>query len=345
MDEGRIDRAALLRRVTAGGAALWIGGLAAAPELEAASLGVYPSHPRWRFVFVSHETLNPAFVPTQYGAGDAAALLGVDVRWTGSPKADVRETLAAFRSAVDGKADAIAVSVIDHTAFEAPIKRALGKGIPVVSFNADGGSTGPKARLAYVGEDLRGTGVALGQRIAKLVRTGRVAILAATPSQLDLQPRIDGAIAAIRQSLKPIEPFVVATGAEAIDALSRADQALAREKDLHGAFAVDPISTQALGTVLEKRGYQVVAGGYDVLPPTLDLIQKGIFAFTIDQQRYLQGFYPVLQLFLYKLSGGLIGPANADTGFRFVGKDDVASYLDAKTRFEGSSSKHRYPVR
>ena len=32
-------------------------------------------------------------------------------------------------------------------------------------------------------------------------------------------------------------------------------------------------------------------------------------------------------------------------GLRFVGKDDVASYLEAKTRFEGSSSKHRYPVK
>src|SRR5204863_422915 len=83
-------------------------------------------HPRWRFVFVSHETLNPAFVPTQYGAVDAATLVGVDVRWTGSASADLGETLAAFRSAVSGKADAIAVSVIDRSAFESPIKQALG---------------------------------------------------------------------------------------------------------------------------------------------------------------------------------------------------------------------------
>jgi simple sugar transport system substrate-binding protein len=346
VEEGRIDRAALLRRVATGGAALWVGGLAQAPTLQAASPStVYPSHPRWRFVLVSHETLNPAFVPTQYGAADAGALLGVDVRWTGSATADVGETVAAFRSAVDGKADAIAVSVIDRSAFESPIRRALGKGIPVVSFNADGGSAGPKARLAYIGEDIRASGLALGQRIGNLVRTGRVAILAATPSQLDLRPRIEAAISAIRQSLKPIEPFVVETSAESVDALSRVDQALGREKDLRGAFALDPISTQALGTVVEKRGYKLVAGGYDVLPPTLDLVQRGIFTFTVDQQRYLQGFFPVLQLFLYKLSGGLIGPANANTGFRFVGKGDAALYLQAKTRFEGSSSKHRYPVR
>jgi simple sugar transport system substrate-binding protein len=338
----------LLRRVATCGAALWLGGLADAHASEAASLAaVYPSHPRWRFVFVSHETLNPAFVPTQYGAVDAAALVGVDVRWTGSTRGDLDETLAAFRSATGGKADGIAVSIIHRTAFEAPIKRALGQGIPVVAFNADGGLNGPKARLAYVGEDLRGSGLALGQRIAQLVRTGRVGIFAATPAALDLQPRIQGAVDAIRKSLRPIEPAVVSTSADAIDAVSRVDAAFARYKDLRGAFAVDPISTQALGVVLEKRGAvgKMVAGGYDVLPPTLELVRKGSFAFTVDQQRYLQGFYPVLQLFLYKLSGGLIGPANADTGFRFVTKADVTQYLDAKTRFEGSSSKHRYPVR
>ena len=348
MEEGRIDRASLLRRLATGGAALWLGGLAEAPGAHAASLGtVYPSHPRWRFVFVSHETLNPAFVPTQYGAVDAATLVGVDVRWTGSASADLGETLAAFRSAVGGKADAIAVSVIDRSAFESPIKQALGKGIPVVSFNADGAGTGPKARLAYVGEDLRGSGFALGQRIAGLVRSGRVAIFAATPAALDLQPRIEGAIAAIRQSLKPIEPAVVATTSDAVDALARVVAALGQRKDLRGVFAVDPISTQALGLALEKRGVggKLVAGGYDVLPPTLELVRKGVFAFTIDQQRYLQGFYPVLQLFLYKLSGGLIGPADADTGFRFVTKDEVALYLNVKTRFEGSSSKHHYPLR
>ena len=345
---GRIDRAALLRRLAAGGGALWLGGLADAASAHAASLAaVYPSHPRWRFVFVSHETLNPAFVATQYGAVDAATLVGVDVRWMGSSRGDLAETLAAFRSAVSGKADAVAVAVIDRSAFEDPIKQALGKGIPVVSFNADGAGAGPKARLAYVGEDLRGTGFALGQRIAKLVRSGRVAIFAATPAALDLQPRVEGAVAAIRQSLKPVEPTVVATTADAGEALSRVDAAFAQRKDLRGAFALDPISTQALGLVLTKRGFagKVVAGGYDVLPPTLELVQKGIFAFTVDQQRYLQGFYPVLQLFLYKLSGGLIGPANADTGFRFVTKDEVGLYLEAKTRFEGSSSKHRYPVR
>ena len=49
-------------------------------------------------------------------------------------------------------------------------------------------------------------------------------------------------------------------------------------------------------------------GGFDLLPKTLELIDDGLLDFTIDQQPYLQGFYTVMEMFMYKLSGGLMGP-------------------------------------
>jgi simple sugar transport system substrate-binding protein len=58
--------------------------------------------------------------------------------------------------------------------------------------------------------------------------------------------------------------------------------------------------------------------------------------FTTDQQPYLQGFIPVLQLYLYKLSGGAVSPANTDTSLAYVTSDNVDIYL-APSRFEGST--------
>ena len=55
---------------------------------------------------------------------------------------------------------------------------------------------------------------------------------------------------------------------------------------------------------LHERG--VRAGGYDLLPATLRAIHDRDLDFTIDQQPYLQGFLPVLQLFLDRYSGGLV---------------------------------------
>ena len=77
-------------------------------------------------------------------------------------------------------------------------------------------------------------------------------------------------------------------------------------KNLAGMFAVDAGDTQGVGQIIQKHSLQgkVIGGGYDLLPGTLELIKSGFLDFTIDQQPYLQGFHPVIQLFLYKLSGG-----------------------------------------
>jgi simple sugar transport system substrate-binding protein len=85
----------------------------------------------------------------------------------------------------------------------------------------------------------------------------------------------------------------------------------------------------------------VRAGGYDLTPDTLTAINTGNLDFTVDQQPYLQGFLPIIQLFLYKLSGGLQQPSSTNTGQLFVTKDNVGPYLKTQTRFEGSSSKEK----
>jgi simple sugar transport system substrate-binding protein len=46
-------------------------------------------------------------------------------------------------------------------------------------------------------------------------------------------------------------------------------------------------------------------------------------------------------LFVYKLSGGLSGPADINTGLKFVTKGNVEPYLTTKSRFEGSSDEEK----
>jgi simple sugar transport system substrate-binding protein len=347
---GGIDRAALMRRIALGGAAASVPALVSAQQAFGATAagggGNYPSHPKWKFAFINHVTTNPFFVPTQYGAQDAGALINSTFTWTGSTKADVGEMINAFNAAVSAKADGIAVCVVDKSAFEAPIKRALAKGIPVLAYNADGARNGPKARMAYIGQALYESGFAMGTRIASLVPKGDVALFIATPGALNIQPRIDGAIAAIKQSGKPINPKAVATDADLSKELTAIDSYYLGHKSLAGMFAVDAGDTQGVGQIIQKHSLKgkVIGGGYDLLPGTLKLIQQGFLDFTIDQQPYLQGFQPMIQLFMYKLSGGLIAPSDTNTGLLFVTKANVKPYLTTKTRYEGSSTKQKYPV-
>jgi simple sugar transport system substrate-binding protein len=351
-DAAGVDRATLLRRIAAGGAALSAPELlrardaAAGTDATAAAGGNYPKHPKWKFVFVSHATTNPFFVPTRYGAADACALVGCSYTWGGSAKAAVREMMSAFNAAIAAKADGIAVAVIDAKAFEAPIKRALGNGIPVVSFNADGARGGAKARLAYIGQDLYDSGIAMGERIAAMLPKGDVAFFTASGGALTIQPRIDGAFAAIKQSGKPIDPKVVATTAQPDEELAAIDAYYLGHKTLTGMFAFDAGGTDSVGQVIQKHGLRgkVRGGGFDLSTGTPKLIDQGFLQFAIDQQPYLQGFYPVLQLFFYKLSDGLVAPSDVDTGLVFVTKTNVKPYVSTQTRYEGTSSAQKYPV-
>jgi simple sugar transport system substrate-binding protein len=304
------------------------------------------THPRWRFVFVNHALTNPFFVPAKNGSRDAASLVGASVEWRGSVSSDVGEMVRAMRRAVSNGADGIAVSIIDPVAFDAPTALALEHGIPVVAYNADGGKT--NKRLAYIGQDNYQSGLELGARVAGLVQSGAVYLFIATPRQQNIQPRIDGALDAIRDSGRPIRVHVVASGVDVATERKRIEATYQAHKDLRGLFAVDAGSTAGVAHVmrlhkLHARG--VKAGGYDLLPTTLRAIHNRDLDFTIDQQPYLQGFQPVVQLFLHRYSSGLVVPADTNTGLNFVTRRNVDRYLTTRSRFEGSSSEDRYPVR
>src|SRR5918998_1627201 len=306
--------------------------------------GNFPETPEYNFVFVNHVTTNPFFVPTQYGIEDAQALLGTTSQWTGSETSVVREMVSAMNSAISGNADGIAVSVVAPEAFNEPIQNALDQDIPVIAYNANGEGPGTNPALAYVGQDLFQSGVEMGNRIVDLVGEGLVALFIATPGQLNIQPRIDGARQAIEDSGANIEVQQVTTGAELPEERSRIEAWYNGHKDVAGMFAVDAGSTQGVAQVMEQFGLAEQggkAGGYDLLPEILQLMKDGHIDFTIDQQPYLQGFFPVMQLYLYNISGGVTGPAETNTGLIFVTPETVDRYLQTESRFEGDSEQQK----
>jgi simple sugar transport system substrate-binding protein len=234
--------------------------------------------------------------------------------------------------------------VVDKTAFKAPVDQALDAGIPVVSYNADGARDDAGTnRLSYIGQGLYESGYALGQRALTQVQSGDVVGFIATPGQLNIQPRIDGAQQAFKDAGGAVKFTAVATNADVTKGLSIIDAYAQGHSGLAGMLAVDAGSTQAVGQTVKKYNMRSkglkVAGGFDLIPETLASIKSGDLDYTIDQQPYLQGFLPVLYLYLFKISGGLISPPQTNTGLLFVTKETVDPYQSTKTRYEGSDTK------
>ncbi|WP_298281826.1 sugar ABC transporter substrate-binding protein [Acidocella sp.] len=342
-DEDRLLAVKRRMLMKGGPALLAAAGVAAMTKnAYAAEASPFPAHKRWRLVFVNHVTTNPFFVATQYGIQDACALFGCDYQWTGSQTAVVGEMVNAMNAAIASQADAIGIAIVDPEAFNAPTAAALEAGIPVFSYNADAPADSGNKRLAYIGQDLFKSGYEMGQKVVALVGSGHVALFIATPGQLNIQPRIDGAAAAIKASGKPITYEEIATGATIDEELPKIKAYYLGHQDVKGMFAVDAGSTQCVGQVMQEFNLGakgVHGGGFDLVPRTLQSIHEGILDFTIDQQPYLQGFYTVMEMVMYLASGGLVGPADINTGLKFVVKGNVDPYLHSSTRYEGDSAK------
>jgi simple sugar transport system substrate-binding protein len=335
---GAAGVAAFILEACGGGKKTSSTGTSSAAAQGSPASGIFGSQPKMRFTFVNHVTTNPFFVPTKYGAEDACKLLGCSYQWTGSQSSNVKEMVNATNSAITGGAAGIAIALVDLKAFNGPTDKALAKKIPVVGYNADAAGNN---RLAYIGQDLFVSGQEMGKRIVDLVPSGDVALFIATPGSLNIQPRIDGAIDSIKKSGKPIKYHTVATGAAVPKELSTIDAYWQGHQSTKGLFAVDGGSTASVAQVMKKynlRNKNVKAGGYDLDPKTQALLAAGQIDFTIDQQPYLQGFLPVLELYLIKASGTLSGPGDVNTGLKFLDKDTIVPYNSTKTRYEGTSS-------
>jgi simple sugar transport system substrate-binding protein len=343
------DRRAFLQRTALTGVAAGsvgtllsaCGSSSSSSSASSGSSGVFGSTPNYKFVIVNHVTTNSFFVPTQYGAADACKLLGCSYEWTGSESENIDQMVNAIDTAVSSGAKGIAVSLISKTAFNVPIENALKAGIPVVAYNADAPSP-PNKRLAYIGQDLKLAGELMGKRIVAAVKEGDVVIFTANAGSANLQPRLEGAERAIKESGAPIKLSTIVTGSLESGEKTAIEAYFTGHPTTKGMYAVDGGDTAELAGVMQKLGLAakgVKAGGFDLTEKTQKLLHEGYIEFTIDQQPYLQGFLPILQLFLWQASGSLTGPAEVDTGLKFIDKETVVPYVNSKSRFEGTSSE------
>jgi simple sugar transport system substrate-binding protein len=298
----------------------------------------FASHPAYKFTFVNHVTTNTFFTATQYGLQDAANILGIPKPvWAGSQVSATSDMVNAIDVAIAGKVNGIATTLIDPTAFNTPVDRALHIGIPVVAYNADEPGNN---RLCYIGQNNTTAGAAAAKRIVAMIPKGSlIGMVIATPGTGNIQPRIDGALPIFQAA--GMQTAVIAGGALENQEIPAVQAWWEGHKNVKFLYAVDDGDSVAVADCITKNNLHgiTLGSGWDVSLPVLQGVKSGSVAFTIDQQAYLQGFVPTIQLFLYNISAGLMSPCNTDTGLGFVTSANINPYLAHKTRFEGATTK------
>jgi simple sugar transport system substrate-binding protein len=311
--------------------------MAASPS---GSKNPWPSYPAYRFAMVCHVTADPFFVSCRAGANDMCALLGCSYTWSGSETGVIPEMVNAFRVAINTKVNGIACAMVDPKAFNGVTDTALAAGIPVTAYNAVAPAGSGNHAMSYIGQDLYLAGVAVATRILTYVKKGDlVGGMISVPGSLNEQPRMDGAASVFKHA--GINFVQVGVGATEGPALASIEAWYQGHQNVKFMFSSGGSNGVAVATAIQKLGLAAKGIGgaaFDVGVPVLEQISAGHLAFTVDQQAYLQGAMSIYQLFLYNITGGLITPTNVNTGFKYVTKDVVSTYLQHKDSWEGSST-------
>jgi simple sugar transport system substrate-binding protein len=249
----------------------------------------------------------------------------------------IEQQAANMQAAVARKPDALITSIVDNNAFNAIINDARDKGIIVIASNVDHleGAKGSR-RQAFIGQGLYKAGFTLAQtQAANFPKEGPINVLVgvSAPGQNWSEQRAAGIA-------KGVEEWKTANPGREVT-VTRIDSGtdLGIAADRVGAYLNGHPNTTAyfdtgywdagVARVLKDRGVapgKVLLAGFDLVPEVLQQMKTGYVQVQVDQQPYLQGFMPVMEVFLNKTAG--LAPFDLDTGQGVVLPKDVDSVMD-----------------
>ena len=278
----------------------------------------------------------------QTGATQAAEALGVTLKAQFSAWAP-ETMIAQFKEAMAAKPDCI--EIMGHpgaVAFHDLVKQAVDQGIVVTSGNAPLtpllNEFGPKG-FGYSGVDLCvGGTLTANAMIAQGLKAGDQAAVWGIFSQAErgvsekcLADTLDKA--GLKVDRIDIPQDVNSDASIGIPMFAAYIQSHPQLKAIglqHGS--VTGVMPQALQKAGKKPG-EIILGGIDLAPATIDGLKAGYISATLDQTLYMQGFVPVLQCVLtakYKMPGFFLNTAAGVVTPKTIG--DLTALIDKGIR-------------
>src|SRR5512136_1208801 len=273
----------------------------------------------------------PFAVNVYNGAVQAAKDTGAQVNyvWSGW---DPQKMIQQFSEAAATKPDGIAV--MGHPgdeAFDSLIDDAESKGILVTSQNVEL----PKAQekygangFGYVGAVNYDAGHALGVEAVKRfgLKSGDRAMVWGLLSQPTRGERTKGVIDALKEAGLTVDNIEIdaATNKDPVAGAPTFSAYVSSHPDVKLIVTDHGGLTATAETYLKGAGKKpgdIAIAGFDLSPATIAAIKGGWTGLVIDQQEWLQGYLPILQICLTKVYG--FSGLHINTGAGFVDKGNV----------------------
>ena len=295
------------------------------------------------FAIVTHTAGNGFFDPVYVGATVAGNMIGAKILLLGSesPTDDPQREIEILNQIVqDPTIDGLIMTTPQVGAYNDIVKAAEKSGIPIATTNSFDGTITNRNGISHTGQDASAAAIG-GEALAKCVLAsgadkGSIILPSSTAmGNVEVNNRVTAAFNAIVKTLKDagkLENFKVDAGPENVgvdanpqDPVNSIVSLIESRGDVVGAMTTNAATTPALGdavTQLKLIG-KFCSFGFDLGPKMLDQIKSGALVGSLGQQPFLQGFYPIVQLYLQIDRG--ISAADLDTKAQLVTKANVGN--------------------
>lgn len=242
---------------------------------------------------------NMFFEAARAGANEAARELGakhgitIRIDWRTPNEEDAQRQAEFIEQLVLAGADGIIVSCSDANKLTAAIDRAVGRGVPVVTFSGDAPAS---RRMVSIGIDDFRCGERTFEELAKLLGgQGVVAAIAGNPNAVNLQQRAAGFRAAARRhpGIRLLDIFYHKE--TPADAVAKIEQVMQANPEITGWGFLGgwPLFTDR---ALKWPPGEVKCVSVDALPPQLDYVRSGHVQLLLSQDVHGYGWRAVERL-------------------------------------------------
>jgi len=238
-----------------------------------------PAKPaRTRVGVVAKSLGNGFFDAVHKGADEAAKELDAEVIFTGPTTPTAEGQIEVLNALIAQRVDAIAVSANDPDALVPTLKKALARGIKVISYDSAVAPAGRLVHLAPSSDQLIGeTVVALTAELAPAGK-GKFAVVSATPTSTNQNSWLEQMRAALPQH-PGLEMVSVVYGDDVSDKSYRETVALLKQHpDLAVVVSISSVGIVAAARAVEDQGLagKVKVTGLGLPSELAGYVQKGV---------------------------------------------------------------------
>jgi simple sugar transport system substrate-binding protein len=258
------------------------------------------------------------------GAKDAADTYGLTLKSGGS--SDPAEQAQLVETYIADNVDGIFVSLANPDALKDAVVKAVDAGIPVITINSGVDVYKELGALTHVGQTEFVAGQGAGEEFNAAGATSVLCVIH-EEANIGLEQRCDGLADTFTGEMERFN--VATTGVRDVAGTVSAIQNKLTGGGFDGVLTLNPVIAMAARDAIAAGGGGELLATFDLSPDVLQAIEDGEVMFAIDQQQYLQGYLPVVLLYLYDTNLNTVGGGlPVLTGPGIVDASNAAQVMD-----------------